>query len=80
MMCAHANAVENLVVFAALAATAVLAGRADAFTATAAGVYFFARLAHYIVYSLGVPVARTLAFATGWSACVALALAIFGVI
>ena len=36
------------------------------------------RLAHAIVYALGIPVARTLAFAVGFGAQVVLALAVFG--
>ena len=44
----------------------------------ACAVYFWARLAHVIVYTLGVPVLRTLAFAVGFVAQVALVLAIFG--
>jgi len=30
--------------------------------------YFFARLVHFVVYTLGIPVARTLAFTAGWLA------------
>jgi uncharacterized MAPEG superfamily protein len=44
----------------------------------ACAVYFWARLAHAIVYALGIPVARTLAFAVGFGAQVVLALAVFG--
>ncbi len=77
---AHKNAVENLVVFAALVLTAHVAGVSVSFTATAAAVYFFARLAHLAVYVAGVPVARTLTFAAGWGAEVALALAILGIV
>ena len=29
---------------------------------------FFARLAHYVVYSAAIPVARTLTFTAGWLA------------
>ena len=45
-----------------------------------AAVYFFARLADYLVYLAGIPVARTLAFAVGWLAQVILALTILGVL
>src|SRR5215468_8783869 len=70
MLAAHANAVENLVVFAPLVLAAVAAGRTSGVTAAAAEVYFFSRLAHFLVYSAGVPFLRTLAFAAGWGACV----------
>jgi uncharacterized MAPEG superfamily protein len=47
-------------------------------TVIACAVYFWARLAHVIVYTMGVPVLRTLAFAAGFAAQAALALAVFG--
>ena len=79
MVAAHQNAVENLVIFAALVLTLVIAHRTTAATAVAAMTYFFARLVHFIVYSAGIPVLRTLAFGVGWVACLKIALAIFGV-
>ncbi len=47
-------------------------------TVIACAVYFWARLAHAIVYTLGIPVLRTLAFTVGFLAQVALVLAVFG--
>jgi uncharacterized MAPEG superfamily protein len=75
---AHSNAVENLVVFAALVLILDTQGHSTMSTAIACAVYFWARLAHVIVYVLGIPVLRTLAFAVGFLAQVALALAVFG--
>jgi uncharacterized MAPEG superfamily protein len=75
---AHTNAVENLIVFAPLVLILDAMGRSTQTTAIACAVYFWARLTHAIVYTLGVPVLRTLAFAVGFFAQVALALAIFG--
>ena len=75
---AHTNAVENLVVFAALVMILDSLGHATESTAIACAVYFWARLAHVIVYALGIPVLRTLAFAVGFLAQVALVLAVFG--
>jgi uncharacterized MAPEG superfamily protein len=37
-------------------------------TKAAVVVYFFARLAHFVVYAAGIPAARTLAFTAGWLA------------
>lgn len=68
LMKAHSNAVENLVVFAALILAAELADATGAATATAAAVYFWARLAHAVVYAAGVPWLRTLAFVVGFGA------------
>lgn len=70
---AHANAVENLVVFGALVLSAELAGATTAATATACAVYFWARLGHAIVYALGIPWLRTLAFLAGFGAQATLA-------
>lgn len=66
MMRAHENAVENLVVFAALVLVLHVTGTGSALTASAAAVYFFARLAHFIVYALGIPALRTVAFLVGF--------------
>ncbi len=68
MKAAHYNSVENLVVFAALVMVAHLAGVSDATTASAAMVYFWARVAHLAVYTFGIPWARTLTFAAGYVA------------
>jgi uncharacterized MAPEG superfamily protein len=46
-------------------------------TVLACATYFWARLAHAIVYALGLPVFRTLAFTVGFIAQVVLVLAIF---
>lgn len=74
---AHANAVENLVVFATLVLTAQTLGIATPVTAAAAQVYFWARLVHFAVYTFGLPVLRTLSFAVGFFAQAVLVLAIF---
>jgi uncharacterized MAPEG superfamily protein len=75
---AHTNAVENLVIFAALVLILDDINHSTQTTAIACAVYFWARLAHVIVYVMGVPVLRTLAFAVGFLAQAALVLAIFG--
>lgn len=75
---AHTNAVENLMIFAPLVLILDTMGISTQATAIACAVYFWARLAHVIVYTLGLPVFRTLAFAVGFAAQVTLVLAIFG--
>jgi uncharacterized MAPEG superfamily protein len=75
---AHTNAVENLIIFAPLVLILDSMGHATESTAIACAVYFWARLAHAVVYVLGVPVLRTLAFAAGFAAQVALVFAVFG--
>ena len=60
---AHRNAVEGLPIFAALVLVAHIAGiTGGGMVAVAAETYFFARLAHYLLYLAGVPVLRTLSF------------------
>lgn len=75
---AHTNAVENLMIFAPLVLILDAMNYSTKATVMACAVYFWARLAHVIVYTLGVPVLRTLAFAVGFAAQVVLALAVFG--
>jgi uncharacterized MAPEG superfamily protein len=75
---AHTNAVENLVIFAPLVLILDAMGHSTMSTAIACAVYFWARLAHAIIYTLGVPVLRTLAFSVGFLAQVVLVLAVFG--
>jgi len=64
---AHGNAVENLVVFAALVLTANAAGVSSEATLVAAQTYFWARLVHALAYALAWPWVRTLAFAAGFA-------------
>lgn len=78
-MRAHRNAVENLVVFAPLALAVHIMNVGSELTATACAVFFFARAAHYLVFTAGIPVARTLAFAVGFVVQVILALRLLGV-
>jgi len=80
MMRAHQNAVENLAIFAPLVLALQMAGISSSITVTACVVYFFARLAHYVVFTLGIPVVRVLAFAVGVAAQITLALALLGLI
>jgi len=65
---AHANAVENLVVFAALVLAANALGIAGGAVATAAIVYFWSRIVHAAAYTLALPWVRTLGFTGGFLA------------
>jgi uncharacterized MAPEG superfamily protein len=80
MMFAHDNAVENLVVFAPLVLILAQLDYSTKLTVYACAVYFWARLAHLLVYTLGLPVFRTLAFTVGFFAQAVLALAIFKIV
>lgn len=74
---AHANAVENLAVFAPLLILATIVAPDAAHLARAARVYLVARLVHYGVYVAGIPFIRTLAFLAGWGATLVVAAALF---
>src|SRR5262245_21127909 len=63
---AHMNNVENLVVFAALVLAAGALGKSGGAIATAAMVYFWARLVHVLAYTFAIPWVRTLAFTVGF--------------
>ena len=76
-MRAHTNAVENLVVFAPLVLTANVLQISNGWTVGACAAYFWARLAHYVIYTAGIPVLRTLSFVAGFAAQAVLVLAIF---
>lgn len=69
---AHYNAVENLVVFAALVVVAHLVSVNTAATALACTVYLWARVVHAVAYALAIPGLRTGAFAVGWLCTLAL--------
>ena len=66
MKAAHYNAVENLVVFAALVLIANAANISNDMTVLACEIYFWARLVHVLAYTFAIPWVRTLAFAAGW--------------
>ena len=68
MKAAHANAIENLVVFAALVLVANAAGVSNAATVFAAMLYFWSRLVHLVAYTFALPWFRTLGFAGGFVA------------
>jgi uncharacterized MAPEG superfamily protein len=70
---AHYNAVENLVLFAALVLTAHAIGLSDPAIGTAAVVYFWARVVHAAVYTFAIPWLRTLSWTVGWLALAVIA-------
>jgi uncharacterized MAPEG superfamily protein len=76
MIQAHRNAVENLVIFAPLTILLSLSEHHPATAANASMLYFFARLAHFVFYSFGVPFFRTVAFLAGWIAQITVAVAL----
>ena len=68
LMKAHANAVENLAVFATLVLVAHAMNLSNGTIALACIVYFWARVVHALAYTFAVPWVRTLAFTVGFFA------------
>jgi len=77
---AHMNQVENLVVFGILVLVLDALAISTHITVLACAIFFWARLVYVVVYTLGIPVLRTLAFTVGFLAEAALVLAIFRII
>jgi uncharacterized MAPEG superfamily protein len=59
---AHANMVENLAPFACLVLVAHLAGKANAWTALGAEIFFVSRVLYAFVYGFGIFGLRTVIF------------------
>jgi uncharacterized MAPEG superfamily protein len=57
---AHANMVENLIPFTAVLLAAQAGNKLGALTALGAQLFFWFRLAHAVVYIVGIPYVRTL--------------------
>lgn len=62
LMKAHANAVENLVIFAVLVLVANVLQISTEATATASMIFFWMRLAHAVAFTFKIPLVRTLSF------------------
>lgn len=74
----HINAVEAFAPFAALVLVAHVAGKENGMTAFWAASYFWIRLAHAVIYLIGVPYLRTILFVLGFVAVVGLFVAVIG--
>lgn len=77
---AHIVAIEAFAPFAAAALMAMIKIPDDAYAGTLAMSFFFGIFAHYIIYTMGIPVLRTLAFTLAALSTVALVLRVMGVI
>jgi len=74
---AHLNMIENMVLFTALVLIAAVAGKANATTAMGAMIFFWARLAHAVIYVAGLPWLRTVAWAVSVVGMVMIACQLF---
>ncbi len=73
MKAAHENAVENLVVFAALVLIADTVGVSSTATVTACHVYLWTRILHFLSYTARIPWVRTASFVIGFGCQITLA-------
>jgi uncharacterized MAPEG superfamily protein len=59
---AHWNMLESLPLFIALVLIAQIAGKANGSTLTGCELFFWGRLAHWLIYLIGIPWLRTIAW------------------
>ena len=59
---AHRNMLESVALFGILVLVAHVAGKSNAMTAMGAAIYFWARLAHAVIYTAGITWVRSLVF------------------
>jgi uncharacterized MAPEG superfamily protein len=59
---AHRNMLESLPLFIALVLVAQISGKTNSATLTGAELFFWGRLAHWLIYTIGIPWLRTLAW------------------
>ena len=71
---------ENLWFFAPLVLIAATAGVSNQWTVLGAQIFFFARLAHAIIYIAGWPYVRPLFWLAGLIGCAMIFLALFGIL
>lgn len=69
-----ANMLENLIMFAIVVLVANAAGVSNDTTVLGATIFFYARVAHAIVYALGLPMIRPLFYFAGLYGIVTIAL------
>ena len=67
---AHLNMIETMPAFIAVVVAAGLLGDAESGATVAkwASIFFFARIAHAVVYTLGIPGLRTPVYLVSWAA------------
>ena len=59
---AHRNMLESLPLFIGLVLIAQIAGKTNSATLTGCELFFWGRLAHWIIYVIGIPWLRTIAW------------------
>jgi len=67
---AHRNTLESVALFGILVLVAHVTGKANEMTALGAAVYFWARIAHAVIYVAGITWVRSLVFGVSMAALV----------
>jgi len=67
MQLAHHNAIENLMIFAPLVILIEVLKLNSDTTSIACMVYFYSRLAHFMVFTLAIPILRVVLFIIGFA-------------
>ena len=80
MMRAHENALENLVIFSPLVILIEINQIHSELSTFAVTLYFYARLIHFIAFTLAIPLIRVPAFLAGFSAQLILGLMLLKII
>jgi len=71
------NMIENLLMFAPVVLVAQAMGVSNDMTILGAQLFFFARLAHAVIYLMAVPLVRPVAFAVAWAGIILIARQLF---
>jgi uncharacterized MAPEG superfamily protein len=74
------NHIEAMAMFAPLVLIAAVSNISNDMTVLAARLFFYARVAHAIIYWAGIPTVRSAAWLVGLAGTVLMFLAIFGVV
>lgn len=77
---AHTNAIENIAIFGFLVIALHLMELGTELTATVSAIYFSVRVIHWLVYTGGLPVVRTVFFFLGFICQMILAATLVGLI
>ena len=73
----YRNLMDNLLLFGAVVLTVHVTGAANETTALGAQIFFYSRIAHAVVYAIGIPYIRTLTYLAGLAGTIMVASVLF---
>ena len=74
---AHRNMLESLPLFIGLVLIAQIAGKTNGATLTGCELFFWGRLAHWVIYVIGIPWLRTIAWVVSVIGMIVIAVQLF---